>query len=179
MPFLHKMQSSFMINSFWAVEHLISSVLVFKYKNFNDLKNNFIPHDIVKYWDKVKEKFPKETIENANNFNNYISEVKGYYDERYPKVKNAIKAKIVRTGGNSQVFKHVGGKKKNIIKFDKSYILNLDGLDYFVSFMLHDVLGYDSHNFGKKLLWNDNADLYLIDNKYSITYPNRKYPANK
>lgn len=172
--FLHSMNSSFMINSFWAVEHLILSVLVFKYQTLPELQKEFEIHSIPKYWGKAKEivevKFPN-WVSCMNKFDNYIADVMGYYNERYP--TNSRKLKISHSGKSVQMKDGAG----NRINPDSNYRLDLDKLDHFVNFMLHDIQIIPC-NWSEKLtgvLSGDNLDLYKTDNNYSIIYPNKKY----
>ena len=108
---------------------------------------------------------------------NFIGNIQGYYDERYQ--KDISKTKLTHTGKIPKVTVPTGsdGKEKSV-RFKKVRPLNINELDHFVNFMLHDItpLNKDrSINLQTKLLSFDTTDIYQRDNKFSIIYPNKKY----
>jgi len=136
---LHKMHSAFMINSFWAVEHLILSILIFKVKEKEQWKDLGGFHSITKYWEETKEMMPDEISSKMNQFDDYIGKVKGYFSERYPEISAG--GKLIHTEKPPRVVPG-GDKSSKAMRFGKVAPLSLDELDHFVNFMLHDVTTY-------------------------------------
>lgn len=177
--FLHEMHSSFMINSFWAVEHLILSILILRIKDKEELKRLGGFHSITDYWQEAKAMLPGEKSTSMSKFDNYIGKVKGYFSERYPEI--ATEVKLTHTRKSPRV---VPGDDKNskVFKFGKVAHISLDELDHFVNFMLHDITSYGddfSRNLMALLESQDNIELYKKDNKYSIVYPNKIYNGER
>lgn len=82
--FLHEMNTSFMLNTFWAAEHLVLPILIFKYKTKEELSKNFNYHNITKYWAAAKDVVSEEAAQRMDGFDNYIGKVQGYFAKRYP-----------------------------------------------------------------------------------------------
>ncbi len=164
--FLHRMQSAFMINSFWAVEHAILSILVLTYKTKDELLEKFEPHKITKYWAEAKN---LKGIDGMEDFDDYIGVVQGYFAERYPE-KNVLK--LTHSAEKVQMFNHSDGsdkKEKELIKnFSKTYKLDIDALDKFINFFLTDITNYGFGNLGAKLASFDSIALYKEQNQHSI-----------
>jgi len=59
---IHDMHASFMLNTFWAVEHLLLSILIFKYPTKEELSKSFQFHALTKYWEEVKELVSPERL---------------------------------------------------------------------------------------------------------------------
>lgn len=167
--YLHRMNYSFMINSFWTTEYLILAILTLKYETKNSLLKEFKPHKLTEYWRNAKTIIPKK-LKEMEKFDNYIGDIQGYFNERYPE-KN--ESKLIRSPDKIQIFNH---ENKRVTNFSKTYILDIDKLDKFTSFMLNDILNYSSDNLQEKLASFDSLLLYRNENKYSMIYPNRKYP---
>lgn len=169
--YIHNMSISFIINSFWTVEYLLLSLLIFKYKDLSKLKSAIKLHDISAYWKEVKKIIGKEQADKMSHFDPYIANVKGYYSKRYPELNDMTE--ILTTAKKSAVRMELNGKA---MKFNKSYKLEIDKLDHFVSFMLYDIckFGGGNGNLYPVLTKQNNIDLYLLDNKYSIIPP-KKY----
>jgi hypothetical protein len=171
--YLHKMHTSFMINSFWAIEHLILSILILAMQDKRTLKEIGGNHSITKYWEFAKTMLPDKAV-SMKKFDAYIGKVMGFYSERYPKV--VAKGKLTYTGKCPRVTK--GDQNKAAVRFGKVAHLSLDELDHFVNFMLHDITVYRndcSDNLAEYLDSQGNEELYRIKNKYSIIYPNKAY----
>ncbi|MBI9046986.1 MAG: hypothetical protein JEZ06_21040 [Anaerolineaceae bacterium] len=171
--YFHRMNTAFMMNSFWAVEHLILSILVFKYDGKEDLKKLGGYHSVVKYWEEIKTFIP-DAAEIMGNFDGYLSAIQGYFSERYPGSSDIKKLKLVYSGKKPAVL--FRGKKQN--KFGKVASLNLDDLDHFINFLLHDLTSYSnncSDNLMQLLASQDNTDLYKRDNNFSVIFPNKQY----
>ena len=172
--FLHDMQTSFMINTFWCVEHLMLSILCFKYEDQAALGGKFKYHDLPKYWDEAKSMSPEEYRDCMSGFDDYVGIVTGYYKERYPNDSNKIK---LTASGKMPKFS-VPGDVKKTVNFGKVMRTSLSGLDHYVSFMLHDVTvfkGNCSIQLMQMLGAHNNVKLYQTDNEYSVIYPNKKY----
>jgi len=177
--YLHKMHSAFMINSFWAVEHLILSILILKIKEKEDLKSLGGFHSITQFWKEAKEMLPGDKASKMSGFDDYIGKVKGYFSERYPEMP--LNGKLTYTEKSPQVVTG-NDKSKKALTFGKVAPLSLNELDHFVNFMLHDITTYNSDSSGnlmELLASQDNIDLYRQDNKYSIIYPNKIYDGEQ
>lgn len=174
--FLHRMHSAFMINSFWAVEHMILSILMAKMKTKGELKELCDFHSITQYWKEAKCFLPKEKSLLMNGFDDYVGRVRGYFDERYPKPTPAT-GKLSYTNKMPRVVvgSNESGKAQ---RFGKVASISLDELDHFINFMLHDITVFSkdcSVNLMSLLASQKNQDLYGQDNKYSVVHPNKKY----
>lgn len=180
--FLHRMHSSFMVNSFWSVEYLVLSILVFKYPTKEDLLRDHSSHDVHTYWNDAKKLVSVVSADAADlmkKFDPYIGKVKGFFDERYPKKQRRIK--VIHTEKNPAIQQGSGDAARRL-KTGKIYPLNLNELDNFVNFMLHDITTYQnncSENLMQYLDLTKNGALYETDNNYSITYPNKKYNGER
>lgn len=171
--YIHNMSSSFMINSFWAVEHLMLSILIFDIEKKEDLSNFGGYHSITNYWKKAKELQTGTTSQIMNRFDDYIGKIKGYFSERYPTINERCGLQYT-----SKYPKVTFNNTNKTVKFGKVAHLNIDELDHFVNFMLHDITIYKkdcSTNLMSLLLQHDNTKLYQQDNLHSIIYPNKKY----
>ncbi len=171
--FIHKMNSAFMINSFWAIEHLILSLLVFKVEGKEDLKSFGGYHAITSYWKETKEMLPDPESTAMSKFDNYIGKIQGYFSERYPVIQE--KGKLQYTNKSPRI---TPGNENKTLKFGKVAHLCLDELDQYVNFMLHDITIYKkdcSSNLMGLLASQDNTKLYKQENNYSIIYPNKEY----
>lgn len=172
--FFHKMNSAFMINSFWAIEHVILSLLIFKVGDKEELKNYGGYHSITNYWKEAKKMLPVKESEAMSKFDNYIGKAQGYFSERYPSPVQE-KGKLQFTAKSPRV---TPGDSTKALRFSKVAHLSLDELDKFVNFMLHDITVYKkgcSENLMEFLASQDNMDLYKKDNKYSVVFPNKAY----
>ncbi len=171
--YLHDMNSTFMINSFWAVEHLTLSLLIFKVDDKEKLKEFGGYHSITSYWKEAKEMLPPKEKEAMCYFDDYIGKIQGYFSERYPTTSDKPKLK------HTNKYPHVTpGNTTRFMQFGHVAQLNLDELDHFVNFMLHDITIYkneSSSNIMSLLAKQKNEQLYRQDNKFSITYPNKEY----
>ena len=95
--YFHKMERSYMINAFWSVEYLLLSILTLIYEDLDALKNEMGVHKITQYWTKIKSlRSNPEEIEAMSQFDNFIGNIQGYYDERYQ--KDLSKTKLTHTG---------------------------------------------------------------------------------
>lgn len=174
--FLHRMHSAFMINSFWAVEHLILSILIPEIRTKDQLRERGEFHEITRYWNEAKGLVPEDRCSSMSGFDDYVGRVSGYFDERYPKPTPA-QGKLTHTGKMPRVVSG-GGESGSAQRFGKVAPLSLDELDHFVNFMLHDITVFSkdcSVELMKLLASQKNQDLYSQDNKYSVVYPNKKY----
>jgi hypothetical protein len=174
--FLHRMHFTFMMNSFWAVEHLLLSLLVFKFKTKDELFENLEPHAITKYWALLKSLVREEGSSVMGRFDGYVGRVRGYFDERYPKPTPG-RGKLTHTSKKPPTVKG-SDESGPAQRFGKVAPLSLGDLDHFVNFMLHDVTfsaKNGSTNLHKLLASHENLDLYAQDNDYSILFPNKKY----
>lgn len=171
--YLHRMFSTFMVNSFWVAEHLILSILVLEDRGREQVDRS---HRITKYWEAAKNVVPEEMVSGMGVFDSYISKVLGYFAERYPVVSR--EAKLLYSGKSPKV--SAGEERERRVNFGKVAQLNLDELDHFFSFMIHDLTIYKENcsiNLMVQLDRGENRDLYLAENKYSVIYPNKKYPV--
>ncbi|MGR3178829.1 MAG: hypothetical protein ACUZ8E_12310 [Candidatus Anammoxibacter sp.] len=171
--YFHKMDSAFMINSFWAIEHLILSLLIFKVEDKEELKSFGGYHSITSYWKAAKEMLPAPESTAMNKFDDYIGKIQGYFSERYPSIQE--KGKLQFTGKSPRI---TLGSSNKVLKFGKVAHLSLEELDNFVNFMLHDITVYKkdcSGNLMGLLASQDNMKLYKKDNNYSVVYPNKVY----
>lgn len=168
--YFHRMSYAFMVNTFWAVEYLCLSVLVFKYT-----KDDLNVHQLPDYWNMVKEMVSPPISKNMGKFNDYIGKVQGYFSERYGH-QTPARGKLVHTGKQPKVT--LGQESKKFSQFAKVAPLKLDELDHFVNFMLHDVSLINAecfHYLEMLLASNENTELYLRENNYSVILPDRKY----
>lgn len=173
--FFHKMHSAYMVNAFWSVEHLILALLCLKYNDKDSLRDLGGFHSLTGYWREAKELVGEEKASTMSKFDDYIGKVKGYFQERYPTTEE--NGKLQYTSKKARVVLGENPDAK-AAKFGKSYKLELDELDHFVNFMIHDITSFgndvslyymdflDSHN---------NAELYLEKNQFSIIHPNKVY----
>lgn len=171
--YFHKMNSVFMINSFWAVEHMILSILIFKVKEKEDLKDIGGYHSVTDYWNEAKEMLQDQESKAMSMFDNYIGKIQGYFSERYP--VNQEKGKLQYTRKYPRI---TPGNSNKALRFGKVAQLSIEELDNFVNFMLHDITIYKkdcSSNLMSLLASQDNTELYKKENNYSIIYPNKKY----
>ena len=160
-----------MINVFWAVEHLLLALLCFKFYK-EDLKE-FGYHKITKYWGEAKLIAGTEKAAVMCKFDNYIGDVQSYFNERYPESNDQIKLKYTTA---KRV--HIKDQDTKRINPKKVYNLQLDQLDHFVNFMLHDITYLGDHvsrDLGYHLERMNNEELYLEKNNFSIIHPNKKY----
>lgn len=174
--FIHKMDYSFLINSFWAVEYSILPALSLKYKDLEELKNSDLSfHQITKYWDTAKIIAGGKKSSAMNQFDSYVGKVYGYYKHRYP--NGFEKTKLVHTGKQPPVFAGDEDVNKKVT-FQNVVPIGLEELDHFINFMLHDISLHKenvSSNLMTILHRSKNTDLYQQDNKYSIIHPNKAY----
>lgn len=173
--FVHQMHSAFMINAFWAAEHLMLALLRLKYSK-EELGKLGDWHELPKYWQAAKEMVGGEKASSMSKFDDYIGKVKGYFQERYPitdergKLHHTNKSVRVVMGDNPEA---------KAAKFGKVYRLELDELDHFVNFMLHDITSIGTTDISHDLMFTlesqKNTQLYLINNQYSVVHPNKAY----
>ncbi len=178
--FLHRMHSAFMVNSFWAVEHLVLSILALHGESKEGLRELGGFHEIGKYWMKAKALLPGDMASLMDGFDDYVGKVRGYYSERYPKPVPK-KCKLMHT---SKIPRVVVGDDEDgpTHKFGKVVPLSLDELDHFVNFMLHDITVFSkgcSVNLMTRLASQKNEGLYSQDNEYSVVHPNKKYHGER
>ncbi len=176
--YFHKMERSYMVNGFWTVEYLLLSILALKYEDLEALKKEMKLHKLTQYWNEIKNlRSNPEEIEAMKYFDNFIGKIQGYYEERYQ--NDISKTKLTHTGKTPKVTAPTeSGEKENSVRFEKVRPLNIDELDHFVNFMLHDITLFKkdcSSNLQTKLMRYDTTDIYQRDNKFSIIYPNKKY----
>ncbi len=173
--FFHKMHSAYMVNAFWAVEHLILALLCLKYSDKDSLYKLGGFHSLTRYWREAKEIVGEEKALIMSAFDDYIGKVQGYFQERYPTVEE--NGKLQYTSKKARVVMGENPASK-AIRFGKVYKLELDELDHFVNFMIHDItsFGNDASLYYMDLLdSHDNIELYLDKNKFSIIYTNKVY----
>lgn len=118
---------------------------------------------------------PEQKTLQMNNFDNYIGKVQGYFSERYPSSPDQLKLKYTEKYPRISL---EGVEKGKTIKFSKVAHLDLDELDHFINFMLHDITIYSNDSSGnlmQRLASNKNTELYQEENKYSIIFPNKQY----
>ena len=116
-----------------------------------------------------------EKASSMSKFDDYIGKIQGYFQERYSTTDE--RGKLYRTNNSTRVVMGDNPEAK-AAKFGKVYQLELDEFDHFVSYMLHDItsLGTDiSHDLMFTLAHQENTQLYLINNQYSIVHPNKAY----
>ncbi|MDH5712173.1 MAG: hypothetical protein OEZ15_11005 [Gammaproteobacteria bacterium] len=170
--FLHRMHSAYMINSFWAVENSILSILIITIKNKEELKDIGGYHSITTFWDRAKQVVSEDDASLMSNFDAYIGKVKGYFSVRYPVATDDVK--LTHTEKTPKVTPGKDANKRGM-KFDRVAPLSLDELDHYMSFFLTDLKDDWSGNLMELLASQENMQLYREDNNYSIVYPNRKY----
>ncbi len=176
--YFHRMERSYMINAFWAVEYLFLSILTFKYENLKALMESGMDlHNMNHYWKEIKTNLPNSEVQAMSQFDPFIGKIQGYYFERYQ--KDISKTKLTHTGKSPKVTEPIGSEDdEKTIKFGKVQSLNIDELDHFVNFMLHDIVPFKkdrSSNLQTTLMKYDTTDIYQRDNKFSMIYPNKKY----
>ncbi|MDG4813192.1 hypothetical protein P8629_09265 [Hydrogenovibrio sp. 3SP14C1] len=178
--FFHHMHDAYMVNTFWAIEHLILAILCFRYKDKNSLKMLGF-HRLTKYWKEAKTLTDEENASNMERFENFIGNVQGFYNERYPTTNQNTKFAYTSPKARVVLGNNPNAKANN---FDKSYKLDLDKLDHFVNFMVHDIISFNDSDHTMLYLMDyldmhNNTELYLKKNKYSIIIPERKYNGER
>lgn len=168
--FFHGMSHAFMINSFWAAEHLMCSLLVFHYPDKDSLHKLGDFHNLTRYWSEIKKRYPTHTPR-MERFDDYIGHLKGFSAFRYPSVVPPGGV-VIQMGGKSRVVLDPEENGKNISPGKKAS-LSVDDLDSFWNLMVRDVVLYKSweESLGAWLLSSDSLELYEKDNKTNIMPP--------
>ena len=167
--YLHKMSRSFMINSFWAVEHFILSALIPKYdlKGKDDLRKFGGYHQIFKYWTALKKSALPEVALGLGRFDGYIATVQGYFLERYPTVRAGM---VYLFMGERPQFSFVDEPARRV-KFVKDAPLNLRDLDGFANLMIRSNFPSDLECRSHLMIFLDmfeSRNLYCEDNQHSL-----------
>ncbi len=171
--FFHNMNSAFMLNSFWAVEHLILSILVHKFKTKDEIMKIGGPHAITKQWNKAKRILSTQHASVMSRFDTFVGKVMGYFKERYPEVLD--RGKLQFTGKMPRVNPN-DATENRALQFGSVAELNLEHLDHFVNFIIRDLsINGTADMLDTLLLRQDNKELYQKENKYSIIHPNKLY----
>ncbi len=74
--FFHRMNAAFMMNAYWAVEHMVESILIYAKE---EIKHS---HSLMSDWEKAKDALSEESTFLMDRFDDYIEEVGTYFDQR-------------------------------------------------------------------------------------------------
>ena len=137
--FFHRMNAAFMMNAYWAVEHMVESILIYT-KNESEHS-----HSLMSDWEKAKDALSEESDFLMDRFDDYIEEVGTYFDQhnenaQTPKVRNLAHMSL------DELDFFINSMLQDITIFSRNCSKNLKA----------------------RLESQDNLNLYGYDNKFSI-----------
>ena len=137
--FFHRMNAAFMMNAYWAVEHMVESILIYKKRESGH------SHSLTSDWERAKDALFEESTFLMNQFDDYIEEVGTYFDQcderaQIQKVRNLAHMSL------DELDSFVNSMLQDITIFSRNC----------------------SENLKARLESQDNLNLYGYNNKFSI-----------
>lgn len=130
LSYFKNMHHGYMMNSFWCIEHLLLSILVYQLDKKEGLKEIRGYHSLTNYWSEVKNILGDSQTRQYTQFDSFIGVVMGYWDSRYPSVNEKLEMTTTNKPAPIQL-----GEDGPKIKHGRVSYIDIDSFDHFFNFL--------------------------------------------